>query len=329
MPAAKKRAPKSPQHPSPPGTTTQEGLVIANYGAALAVEDSNHTVHRCVARHKTGTVVCGDRVLWSAQPQQDGMVITVLPRRSLLARLDPNGKDKAIAANVDQVVIVIAPEIDKGGQQLMQACDFEIIDRYIAAAELNRMRPVIVTNKIDLLTEQNLALLQAALGHYAALAYPVLYVSVATGAGLETLTRQLQNQTNVCVGQSGVGKSSLIKNIIPREEEIRIGDLSLTSGKGKHTTTRSTLYHLPQGGHLIDSPGVREFGLWKMSPPQLAQGFIDFRPYISLCKFNDCTHRDEPGCAVQAAVKQGAIHPQRLAHYRAIVASFADQIDQW
>lgn len=295
----------------PSGTSLgpeREGLVITRYGASAAVEDAQGVLYHCVVRPNLETVVCGDRVAWQQSGERDGVIVALMPRRSLLSRPDFGGRMKPLAANIDEIVILAAPE-----PELSE----ELIDRYIVASELMGITPVILINKIDLLGEAARAELEARLKPYHDIGYRTLFASVRREHGLDALIGQLQDKTSILVGQSGVGKSSLVQTLLPGHD-VRIGELSAATGMGTHTTTRTTLYHLPAGGELIDSPGVRSFGLWNIRPAELAQGFVEFRPYLGACRFNDCRHLVEPECALRAAVEEGRISPRRLASYHRI-----------
>jgi ribosome biogenesis GTPase len=196
--------------------------------------------------------------------------------------------------------------------------DLDLINRYLVAAELTDIPPAIVINKVDLLDAAARAGLEERLAVYVHIGYPLLYASTKEAHGLDTLRAQLRHKTSIFVGQSGVGKSSIIQSLLP-EREIRVGALSEASGLGRHTTTSTVLYHFPDGGELIDSPGVRDFGLGHVDAQQIAQGFVDFRPFLGQCRFNDCAHAVEPGCALQAAVDNGELDRGRFESYHRIV----------
>jgi ribosome biogenesis GTPase len=251
----------------------------------------------------------------------------------VLERPDARGQLKPVAANIDQILIVFAVE---------PAPHANLIDRYLVAAEATGIAPVLVLNKIDLLPDGG-GDLRDLLGRYEGLGYAVVTSTTAREDGLAALRERLGGRTSVFVGQSGVGKSSLIDRLLP-DEELRIGALSKDSRKGTHTTTTARLYRLPgaggaagehaAGGHaakdladsgeLIDSPGIREFGLVHLDEQQVAEGFIEFHEWLGHCHFRDCRHRQEPGCALLGAVERGEIHPERFASYRRIVDSLND-----
>jgi ribosome biogenesis GTPase len=270
------------------------GLVIVNYGKSMLVEDTAGALHRCVARRNLGSIVCGDRASWEVTGKQEGVITAIAPRRSVLARADGTDRQRPLAANID--------------------------DKYTVAAELANATPALVINKADLLDAAARSELESRLVDYVDTGYPVVYTSARQNRGLELLADRLTGKTSILVGQSGVGKSSLIKRLLP-ELDIAIGRLSAASGQGRHTTTTTTLYHLPHGGDLIDSPGVRDFHLGQVDPDALAAGFREFRPHLGHCRFNNCRHVSEPDCAVIAAVEDGSISARRLESYRRLLAS--------
>lgn len=297
---------------------SKPGLVVANFGAKLIVEDNNGELHRCAGRRKLGALVCGDHVRWQTGDHQDCAVIELEPRKSELARPDKNGRKKTIAANIDQVLIMTSPgaEFSTG-----------LIDRYLITAENLGIHPLIIFNKIDVLEESRLLEFKQQLAAYETIGYPVILTSSKTAHGLDALLPYLVNKTSIIVGKSGVGKSSLINQILP-DAEARVGDISEATGKGTHTTTTARLYHLPEsGGDVIDSPGIREFGLWQITQHEVAHGFREFRDYAEQCRFRDCLHRGEPGCAVAEAVTQGAIASTRYKSYQRILASLEESVN--
>jgi ribosome biogenesis GTPase len=221
------------------------------------------------------------------------------------------GMLKPVAANVDQIVIVFAP---------LPHPHANLIDRYLIAAEHAGIHPLLLLNKADLVDEQNGAMLDDLLGVYRHLGYPLLEVSARQGGGMEDLMARLDGHISVFVGQSGVGKSSLVNSLLPGVD-TRVGALSELTGKGTHTTTTARLFHFPGGGELIDSPGIREFGLGHVSRGDVEAGFIEFNELLGTCRFRDCKHDREPGCALLKALEDGRVHPQRMASYRHILAS--------
>lgn len=286
----------------------QRGLVVANYGPAVIVEDEGEQLYRCALRQNLGLAVCGDRVVWQQSGEGEGVVIAIDERHNLLSRPDGAGHDKPIAANLDHIVVVIAPQPE---------IDEFLIDRYWVAITRINAQPLLAINKIDLLCESTRALLEQRLAIYRRLGCPLLWLSTKERHGIEALQTHLRRGTSLLVGQSGVGKSSLVKSLLPHRE-VRINALSQATGRGTHTTTTSTLYRLPTGGYLIDTPGVRSaksFELGSYTLADLERGFGELAEFANHCRFANCRHDQEPGCAVQAAMAGGLIDPRRLASF--------------
>lgn len=289
----------------------QQGRVLAHFGKSYSIEADNGDIYHCLGRRNLTRIVCGDLVIWQSTGNDTGVISELLPRESLLSRPNANGLLKPVAANIHQILVVAAP---------IPTIDEDLLDRYLIAARLINIDAVIVINKIDLLDDKQYQQLKERLDIYQKLNYKVLYTTIMRDNGLEPLLQQLNNKTSIFVGQSGVGKSSIIQNLLP-DADIRIGELSTATGLGKHTTSVSVLYRIA-GGYLIDSPGVREFGLGHVSIDQIAAGFIDFDEFVDGCKFNNCSHRHEPHCAVIDAVKQGLIASRRYDRYKQIMDSY-------
>ena len=288
----------------------QSGRVCANFGAALVLEDASGQLHKCHARQNLGAIACGDRVVWQASELGDGVVTAVAPRSTCLERPDAHGNLRPIAANLDRLVVVIAcaPDFSEA-----------MVDRYLVAAELTGIPAALLLNKTDLLDAGSRRRVAARLADYQRIGYPLWQASCSAEHGLDALCAAMADGTSLLVGQSGVGKSSLVNALIPGRD-VRTGVLSTAGGRGTHTTTVTTLYHLPGGGDLIDSPGVWEFGPPITAPEQLERGFVEFRPHLGRCRFANCRHLVEPGCAIAAAVAVGEIAARRLATYRELVA---------
>jgi len=284
-------------------------VVIVNYGRQVLIEDSAGNLTRCVTRRGLEQIVCGDEVEWLPTGSQAGVVESLAPRRSVLNRADGGNKMRPLVANIDQMIIEAALE---------PALDCFLLDKYTVAAELANTGALIVINKTDLLSADERSAIEAQTADYTALGYVVLFTSALRNTGIEAFANCLAGRTSILVGQSGVGKSSLIKRLLP-ERDITIGRLSTASGLGRHTTTATTLYHLSCGGRLIDSPGVRDFRLGEVSAADLGSGFREFRPYLGKCRFNDCRHVAEPGCAVLAALAAGDISARRMESYRRLL----------
>ena len=283
--------------------------MVASHGRDAVVEHDAGTRLRCRLQSRRLAVVCGDLVKWKPAVGEgaEGLVTEVLPRRTVLARLNQRGETEPVAANLSQLAVVIAP---------VPAADFGLCDRYLAAAEWAGLSACIVANKSDLAAAH--PPLDAALAEYAAIGYAVVRTSKRTEDGVAALARLLDRKTSVLVGQSGVGKSSLTNRLVPGVEAA-VDEVSRASESGRHTTTTSSLYRLPTGGELIDSPGVRDFAPPLPAPRDVAGGFREIAAAAGGCRFADCRHGREPGCAVIAAAATSAISARRLASYRKMV----------
>ncbi len=293
------------QSDNTPTGDTRQGRVIVRHGQNLLVRDTEGINHHCLMRQTLNEVVCGDHVLWQATDGNQGIIIDILERNTLLSRPDYSGRSKPLVANITQLIVVLAPQPAPTGY---------LTDQYLLAAELIGVKALIVLNKADLMTPEAWNHFHAQFQHYANIGYPIISASTKQTPGLTPLLPFLPDQTSILVGQSGVGKSSLINALIPEQEET-VGALSDSSGLGKHTTSIAKLHFLGQGGEIIDSPGVRSFRLGNITARQLEQGFAEFAPFRGRCRFSNCTHRSEPGCAFTQAVGEGKIAPQRLENY--------------
>ena len=291
------------------------GTIVSHYGATLDVEDASGNITLCTTRQNLEQLVCGDSVYWVKGKELSGVITALAPRRTLLARTDNYGKLKPIAANIDQVIIICAPK-----PMFREA----LIDRYLVAIECLGIKPLIVLNKVDLLNENETRQFNTQLSNYADIGYQLISICAKSVNGLDQLLSFLNNKTSILVGQSGVGKSTIIKNLLP-DEKIKIGKISNTKEKGKHTTTVSRLYHLLTGGNIIDSPGVRDFGLGNLNSDEVINGFVEFRPFIGQCKFKNCTHIHEPDCALLYAKLEGKINRRRLNSYYNLLEQVKDK----
>jgi ribosome biogenesis GTPase len=277
------------------------GIVVARYRRHCLVETANSARVSCQLRRRSLNPVVGDRVSFDPQPDGTGTLSTVDARDSTLMRIDSRGRPELIAANLSQIVIVLAPD---------PTPDWFLVDRYLTAAELEHLDAVIAFNKIDL-TESA----PEQLGEYSTLGYAHCRVSAKLQDGLAELKSALHGKRNVLIGQSGVGKSSLL-NALVGESLQTVGTLSEKSRLGRHTTTTAVLHPLCGGGDIIDSPGARDFAPYIGDIREVARGFREFERPLELCRFQDCRHLAEPGCGVKTAVVNGAISTRRYASYR-------------
>jgi ribosome biogenesis GTPase len=287
----------------PHASPLRQGLIVSHLGQGLAVENSAGDILLCHTKRRLGDAAVGDRVLWEEVEGNQGRVMEILPRRSLLTRPGYGGKLRLVAANLDQVVVVVAPEPEP---------DWLLVDQYLAACQHRELGAGILVNKIDRVADRTG--IRAMLADYEAIGYPCFLVSAKAGEGLPELRAELSQRCSMLAGQSGVGKSSLTNALLP-DKELRTNELSEKAGLGRHTTTAATLYHLPDGGDLIDSPGVAVFGLAEMAAQDLAAGYREFRPLLHECRFNDCRHTGDKGCAVRAAVDDGRISAARYQRF--------------
>ena len=293
----------------------QLGTVVAHFGGQVLVEDEAGVPARCHFRANLEQLVVGDRVIWQPPKSEGlGVVVAIEPRQTVLKRPDMYGNLKPVAANVEQMLVVFAP---------LPTPSSALLDRYLVAAELSEIPATLVLNKADLIDEEVRPFIDELKALYQRLDYPVLEVSAHDSQGLAPLQEALIGKTSVFVGQSGVGKSSLVNAVLP-EADLQVGDLSASSGLGQHTTVTARLFHLPTGGELIDSPGIREFGLWHISEDELLHGYRELSALAGHCKFRNCSHRNEPGCALIMAAESGEISEERLANFYQI----ADTLDE-
>lgn len=274
---------------------------MAAYGKRFQIELTEGKQRiSCVTRGKKTDLACGDVVMVQLTDKHEGVVETTLPRKTLLYRSNAF-KSKMLAANVTQIIIVLATQ-----PSFYEA----LLNRCLIAAEAANIKALIVLNKCDLAdndsAKQKLAL-------YSALGYQVLPLSAKED--ISTLKPYLQGHASILVGQSGMGKSTIINSLLP-DELVRTQEVSHVLDSGKHTTTAAHLYHLNEQSQLIDSPGLQEFGLHHLSTDELEHAFIEFRPFLGKCRFNNCKHLQEPDCAITAAMATNKITPERLAIYK-------------
>jgi len=292
--------------------TLTKGVVIRKTLNSYIIWSGNDTLECTLASRlkNENPVAVGDVVVWNAA----GQITDVLPRRNQLSRRhavsmpSAYAREQVIVANGDQVVPVFAAAHPRPA--------WNLLDRYLVAAEASEIPALICLTKMDLVEEdQHAAEIEAVAAEYRAIGYEVVLTSTVTGRGLDDLRARLQGRLSALVGKSGVGKTSLLNAIEPGLGQ-RVQSLSQATGKGRHTTTISEIFTLAAGGALVDTPGIREFGLWDVEEDDLAWFFPEMRPYIGRCKFKlDCTHDEEPGCAIRQAVVAGEISPYRYQSY--------------
>lgn len=286
------------------------GRVLSIHGLTSRVAtDDGRTFHcatrrllKTLATDQRNVVATGDRVLFRPSGDNEGIIERVQPRRGYLARAS-RGKQHVIVSNVDQLLIITSaaePELKPN-----------LIDRFLVTAEKAGIRPVICVNKIDLVSP---AQLQPLLGVFGQMGYEVLLLSATTGLNVDRLRDRVRGQQSVVAGQSGVGKSSLLNAIQPRLE-LEVRSVSAENEKGRHTTTAARLIPLDIGGWIVDTPGIRQFQLWDVIPEEVAGYFRDIRPYVSGCRFPDCTHTHEADCSVKHSVADGKLDSRRYASY--------------
>ncbi|MCB9545210.1 MAG: ribosome small subunit-dependent GTPase A [Myxococcales bacterium] len=299
-----------------PARKTPTGRVVTRQGPVLTVQTPEGELIACIGQGKGKRAVVGDEVF--TRPVNTDLATAAIhdiaPRRNELARADGTShRARVIAANVDRVVVVVAvaPPIRSG-----------LIDRLLVAAHAQGIPARIVLNKIDLLDRDLKEEAERLLSPYPPIGYPVLPVSARTGKHMDELAEWLQTGTSILIGHSGVGKTSLLNGLCPGLGE-RVRALSDASGRGVHTTTTASLFALPGGGEVIDSPGIRMFALWGIESETLAQHFVDFAAFAGECRFANCQHDHEPGCAVKDAVEEGRINDERYDSYLRLRATLA------
>jgi ribosome biogenesis GTPase len=290
--------------------TPVEGTVIAVHGPLVRVQVGDRTVVMASRRRleweggapRSPRLVVGDRVRAEVDGE-DGVVVAVRPRTNALHRAAPHSRrPQLLAANIDQALLVFAadrPEPKRG-----------LLDRFLVGCHADGIHALIIINKVDLGTDA----VDAWLPVYRGLGYEVLRVSARTGWGLGRVRRRLVDRTTLFCGPSGAGKSSLLNAVYPGFR-LKVGSISDATGKGRHTTTRAELMPLPYGGFVVDTPGLREFAVLDLASDVLIAAFSEIAAVTGDCRFNDCSHVHEPGCAVRAAVDTGDVDAERYASY--------------
>jgi ribosome biogenesis GTPase / thiamine phosphate phosphatase len=290
--------------------TALRGRVLSVHGLSSVVQGDDGREYRCAIRgllkdlstDLRHVVVAGDIVWLRPEATGDSLIEQIEPRSHILSRMSKQ-RQQILVANVDQLLIVASaaePNLKPN-----------LIDRFLVEAERMRIEPILCINKIDLVDPADL---QPIVGVYGQMGYHVLLLSAVTGQGVDRLRQLVANKESVVAGQSGVGKSSLLNAIEP-ELALRVGEVSRENQKGKHTTTVARLIPLAMGGFVVDTPGIRQFQLWDIVPEEVAGLYRDIRPYVSLCRFPDCTHTHEAHCAVKDAVADNRLDTRRYESY--------------
>ena len=284
----------------------KQGLIVTRFGSQAMLEvEPGHTL-RTKVRRKLQHLVCGDDVTWEKTSANDVVVTEILPRRNTLTRSYFRGTPRTIAANIDQLLVICAPQPDP---------DWSVIDNLLVAAERMHAEAIIVYNKTDLPSPKPD---QIILDDFQKVGYEVLKTSTQKPESIKALQERLGGKTSIFVGQSGMGKSSLTNQLIPGID-AQIKSLSESSGLGQHTTSVTQHYRLPNGGALIDSPGIRDFTPLPLAAAEYQFGFIEFKPLLGHCRFHNCLHSNEPGCAVKTAVESGEISKRRFESYLSLL----------
>lgn len=288
------------------------GLIIRSQSGFYTIQtDQGELVCRLRGRLKRGPrvgdiVAVGDWVRVSKQGPKEGMIEEIEPRQRMLSRLAPTPRglyQQIIFANPDQLVLTFACSQPEPRLRML--------DRFLVIAEKQSISAVIVANKVDLI---GLNAAEEIFGHYTAIGYPIIYTSAEDNFGVDDLCQRLAGKLSVFVGPSGVGKSSLLNKVQP-DLGLTVREISRVTSKGKHTTVVRQMFPLDGGGYVADTPGLKALALWDIQPEELDGYFPEIRQRVAECSFNDCTHLHEPGCAIQAAVKNKNIHPDRYRSY--------------
>jgi ribosome biogenesis GTPase len=284
---------------------------VVSDGSGRRYECTVRRVVRTMSRAERGAVVAGDTVLFQPIDREHGVIERVNPRRTILAR-SIKGKEQAIAANIDQALIIVST-VDP-------PLKTNLVDRLLTSAQKGGVRPIVCINKSDLVDPVRL---QPIVGLYARLGYEIVLTSATTLVGIDELRRLLKGCETVAAGQSGVGKSSLLNALQPGLQ-LETGTVSEWSQKGRHTTRTAVLHELDFGGWVVDTPGIRQMQLWDVRPEEIERYFVEFRSFVPQCRFADCSHTHESSCAVKQAVDRDLISPVRYASYLRMMSGDAE-----
>ncbi len=296
--ARSNRASKNSENINLHSTQQIKGRVITRYAQRQLVESIDGKLYQCTDRRNIGLSVAGDKVVFQKTDNNEGVVTAIQPRTNELKR-----QKKLIASNIDQLWLVVALE---------PHYEFELIDRYLIMAENENLPINIIVNKIELAKNPDQTSRDFSI--YKNIDYQVHFLSVKEEHNLDSLKSNLSDKTHIFLGQSGVGKSSLINTLIP-DLDLRVDEISTKTKLGRHTTTNTTIHHIPSGGDLIDSPGIREFQINELSSKQILNGYREFKSYLGKCRFRNCQHVNEPDCAIRNALDSEKIHPARYQSY--------------
>ena len=304
----------------------EKGKVIKSTGMWYHVEiaDGSAVPCRIIGKFRlngqklTNPVAVGDEVLFELEHDDKGIIKTILPRKNYIVRQSPRKKHylHLLASNVDQAILIMTiknPNLKQG-----------FIDRFLLMTEPYNIPTTIIFNKADLFEEADLAMFNYLKDIYEAIGYPVFLLSAEEGDGIEELRAHLSNKISLIGGQSGVGKSTIINALLPGID-LRTDDISDYSGKGQHTTTFAEMFKLPGGGHIIDTPGIKTLAFSHLEPMDVTHNFREIFKASEHCKFSDCSHRNEPKCAVKVAVEEGSISELRYANYLQLMDDVEDQ----
>jgi len=295
----------------------QAARVMVSYSSHGVVELANGELLDCQYRRSAGRPLCNDEVLIELG-RSGNALLEILPRANCFMRADARLRPKPVAANLDRVLVILAPYPPPSP---------DLLDRYLVAVQHLAIEPLIVLNKWDLAAQpehrQAATELQQHLDYFASIGYATVQSSCKGEPGTSALAGFVTGQRSILVGQTGVGKSSLIRQLV-NDLEIQTGAVSAATGRGTHTTTSTTAYHLDEDGILIDSPGVWEYGLWQLTEMEIEAGFIEFANFREHCRFHNCIHRAEPDCAVKTAVSDGLIPVRRHQAYCRTLEYFSD-----